>query len=78
MTMAFADKKKQNKYHAQWEKENAMRFSVKFLKSTDADIIAYLNTVESKQGAIKAALRYYIANGCPDEEKKEDNGTESD
>lgn len=66
MTMAFADKKKQNKYHAQWEKENAMRFSVKFLKSTDADIIAYLKTVSSKQGAIKAALRYYIAHGCPD------------
>ena len=71
MTMAYADKKKANEYHAKWEKEFATRLSIKLMNSTDADIIAFLDTVESKQGVIKAALRYYIANGCPEPEKKE-------
>lgn len=63
--MAYADKKKANEYHAKWEKEFATRLSLKLMNSTDADIIAFLDTVDSKQGVIKAALRYYIANGCP-------------
>ena len=41
----------------EWEKANTVRMSFKFQKSTDADILAYLKTQPSMQGAIKEALR---------------------
>lgn len=30
-------------------------------RKTDADILEWLNKQESKQGAIKAAIRYFLA-----------------
>ncbi len=44
-----------------WEKENTAVISMKLQKSTDADILRYLDG-ESKQTVIKAALREYMEN----------------
>ena len=53
---------KQQKYITalKWEKENAVRISIKLLKSTDHDIIEYLQD-KPKQTEIKKALRLLIA-----------------
>lgn len=50
------------KYDAQtaWKAENTTRIAVALNNRTDADIIHYLETVPSKQGAIKQALRELI------------------
>jgi hypothetical protein len=49
----------------QWEKENKVFYGINLLKSTDIDIITYLDTVKqnggSVQGAIKEAIRSYLA-----------------
>lgn len=52
---------KHNKYitSLKWEKENAIRYSVKLLKSTDSDIIEYMED-KPKQTTIKKALRLLI------------------
>lgn len=46
---------------AEWDKENTMMLSVRLMKSTDADIIGYIeNRVEAgetRQGIIKRSLR---------------------
>lgn len=49
----------------QWEKENKMFYGINLQRSTDSDIISYLDTVKqnggSIQGAFKEAIRYYLA-----------------
>jgi len=49
----------------QWEKENKVFYGINLLKSTDIDIITYLDTVKqnggSVQGTFKEAIRSYIA-----------------
>ena len=52
---------KESAAHIQWVKENTTRIAVKLNNNTDADILNRLETVESKQGYIKQALRAYIA-----------------
>ena len=42
-----------------WEKENTVVISIKLQRSTDADILRYLNG-KSKQTIIKLALRGYM------------------
>lgn len=42
-----------------WEKENTVVISIKLQRSTDADILRYLNG-KSKQTMIKLALREYM------------------
>lgn len=44
-----------------WQKENTEFIGVKLQKSTDADIIEYLDG-KVKNAVIKAALREYIEN----------------
>ena len=51
-----------------WKKINTVAFTLRLFKTTDADILPYLET-ENKPGFIKDAIRYYIANGCPEVEK---------
>jgi hypothetical protein len=54
------DKEAQRK----WMKENKVMYSINLMKSTDMDIIDYLNTAKensSIQGAIKEAIRFYLA-----------------
>lgn len=62
----------------EWKKKNTVLFSTRLFKTTDADIITELDKHSNRGAFVKRAIRYYIANGCPDEEKKEDNATESD
>ena len=52
-----------------WLKENTVRFSMKLQKSTDADILQYLEG-KNVQGEIKRGLRLLIAN----ESKKTEEG----
>ena len=44
-----------------WQKENTVQIPIKLQKSTDADIIEFLDG-KVKQAVIKQALREYIAN----------------
>lgn len=41
---------------------NTKRFAFKLNLKTDADIITALENADSKQGLIKDAIRFYIAN----------------
>lgn len=49
----------------QWMKENKVMYSINLMRSKDMDIITYLDTVKqnggSIQGAIKEAIRFYLA-----------------
>lgn len=55
------DKQKLYKRNAEWDKKNAVMTSVKLLKSTDADILQFLEG-KQKQTIIKLALREYMEN----------------
>jgi len=48
-----------------WDKENKVFYGMYLMKSNDMDIISYLDTVKqnggSIQGAIKEAIRFYLA-----------------
>lgn len=46
----------QNKY----DKNNTVQIKLKLNQKTDADLIAWLNTLDNKQGTIKRLLREYI------------------
>lgn len=50
------DKQKKNARQQLWDKENTVQISIKLQKTTDADIIAYLDG-KSRQTVIKEALR---------------------
>lgn len=53
------DKKKKNARQSLWDKENTVFVGLKLQKSTDSDIIEYLQD-KPKQTAIKKALRLLI------------------
>jgi len=53
------EKKRKYETALQWEKENVIRYSVKLLKTTDSDIIEYMED-KPKQTTIKKALRHLI------------------
>lgn len=55
------DKQKLYKKNAEWDKKNAVMTSVKLLRSTDADILQFLEG-KAKQTIIKKALREYMTN----------------
>jgi hypothetical protein len=44
-----------------WTQKNTTHITMKLQNSTDADIIEYLRTCDSKQGIIKKAIREHIA-----------------
>ncbi|MBR6859710.1 MAG: hypothetical protein IKM73_00115 [Acidaminococcaceae bacterium] len=46
--------------HKKWMKENSVMINARLLKSTDADILEYLEG-KNKQAEIKKGLRYLIA-----------------
>ena len=51
----------QRKAQAKWQKKATVMIGMRLQRSTDADIIAYLDG-ESKQTIIKLALREYMKN----------------
>ena len=57
----FSTEDKQRRYATalRWEKENAVRISIKLMKSTDSDILDYLKD-KPKQTTIKKTLRQLI------------------
>ena len=57
-----------------WKKKNMVGFTFSLFKTTDGDIIEVLTKQRSRREFIKNALRYYIANGCPVPEAKEEEG----
>lgn len=61
---------KRQAYKEQWDAEHTWRFTVKYNKNTDADIIEAIQSAPNKFGFVKAAIRYYIASGCPAPQKK--------
>lgn len=48
-----------------WDRENKVMYNINLTRNTDSDLIAYLDTVKqnggSVQGAMKEALRFYLA-----------------
>lgn len=46
---------------AKFEKEKCTRISLKLVNTTDADILAHLNSLPNKQGYIKALIRADIS-----------------
>ena len=54
-------KAKKNKYNADYIANNTTRLKVNLNNKTDADILAYLNTVSNKQGLIKELLRNHMS-----------------
>ena len=51
----------QNQYQKKYNKEHTIQYGLKLNKKTDADLIDWLNQQESKQGAMKAAMRQMIS-----------------
>ena len=54
------DKQKKNIRQQLWDKENTVQISIKLQKTTDADIIAFLDG-KPRQTVIKEALRRMIS-----------------
>lgn len=46
-----------NIYKAEWDKQNTTQFKIKLNNNTDKDIIEWLDSLENKQGTIKAMIR---------------------
>lgn len=65
-TMEMATK---NETNNEWKKRNTLLINARLFNSTDADIIEVVRSSANKGKLIKDALRYYIANGCPEVEK---------
>lgn len=53
------EKSQRNAQKAAWNKENTVFIGIRLQKSTDSDIIEYLQD-KPKQTEIKKAMRYYI------------------
>ena len=51
------------KYTKKYDQTNTIKVSLKLNIKTDADIIAYLDSVENKQGTIKQLIRNEINRG---------------
>ena len=51
------------KYTKKYDENNTTRVQLKLNNKTDADIIAYLDSVDNKQGIIKRLLREEISRG---------------
>ena len=51
---------KNYKYTQKYDKNNTTKVSLKLNLKTDADILAYLDTVDNKQGTIKRLIREEI------------------
>ena len=51
---------KASKRQARYDAKSTTRIAMKLNNSSDADIISWLSNQPSKQGAIKAAIRFMI------------------
>jgi hypothetical protein len=53
--------KPETEAHKKWVKDNTVFIGIRLQNNTDKELIEFLSAQTSKQGAIKAALREYIA-----------------
>ncbi len=49
--------------NAKWKKENAKIFAFRLYRNTDADLLAWFEKQENKQGLIKRLLREEMEKG---------------
>ena len=56
----MSDWRETYKRHINYEKNNVFRISLKLNKTTDADIIAAIESSPNKNGFMKTAIRAYI------------------
>ena len=54
--------KPETEAHKQWVKDNTVFIGIRLQNNTDKELIEFLSKQQSKQGAIRAALREYISN----------------
>ena len=54
--------KPETEAHKQWVKDNTVFIGIRLQNNTDKELIEFLSAQTSKQGAIKTALREYVAN----------------
>ena len=54
--------KPETEAHKQWVKDNTIFIGIRLQNNKDKELIEFLSAQPSKQGAIKEALREYIAN----------------
>ena len=52
--------------NGKYDKANTTGFYLKLNNKTDSDIIAYMKTVDNKQGLVKQLIREYMARSVPD------------
>ena len=75
LNLTEEQKKKKNEYSAAYIAEHTTRLKVNLNHRTDADILAYLETVPNKQGLVKQLLRAsMLADGFvykPEEQNEE-------
>lgn len=63
--MTEEQKKARDKAQAKYDAANTTRIYIKLNNKTDADILAKLETVQSKQGYIKSVIRKDIEKSGP-------------
>lgn len=66
------EKKPESEAHKRWHRENAVVFSTRLIKSTDKDILDYLEG-KQKQTEVKRGLRLLIAQEKENEGKEKKN-----
>lgn len=54
--------RRQYEQQKRYDAENTVRKNIKFNKKTDADILEAIENAPNKQGFIKEAIRFYLAN----------------
>ena len=54
--------KPETESHKKWVRVNTVFIGIRLQNNTDKELIEFLSAQTSKQGAIKTALREYIAN----------------
>lgn len=52
----------QKRATARYDAINVLRVTTKFNRRTEPDLVAFIETFESKQGLIKKAVREYMEN----------------
>lgn len=59
--MENMESKERIAYKVKWDRDNTKQFKIKLMKTTDSDIISWLEEQDNKQGYIKQLIRDDIA-----------------
>lgn len=59
--MENMESKERIAYKVKWDRDNTKQFKIKLMKTTDSDIISWLDEQDNKQGYIKKLIREDIA-----------------